>query len=213
MELAGAGDIDGKRGSVSELARANQTPYNDLVSIVTKTGDKGETSLMYGRRLSKADPRVEAYGCVDELSAALGLARSIATDKFLSDQIFAAQKDLIVVMGELATASSDHHRYAKDGFHLTKTEMVDRITSVVFDLEKDKSLYPKDWVVPGATKISAALDFARTTCRRAERHIAAFGVEESDLNPEILRYLNRLSDLCWILARYAEKNLPAQEPS
>ena len=88
MELAGAGDIDGKRGSVSELARANQTPYNDLVSIVTKTGDKGETSLMYGRRLSKADPRVEAYGCVDELSAALGLARSIATDKFLSDQIF-----------------------------------------------------------------------------------------------------------------------------
>jgi cob(I)alamin adenosyltransferase len=86
------------------------------VSIVTKTGDKGETSLMYGRRLSKADPRVDAYGCVDELSAAFGLARSIATDKFLSNQILAAQKDLIVVMGELATASSDHERFAKDGF-------------------------------------------------------------------------------------------------
>jgi cob(I)alamin adenosyltransferase len=211
MELVGACDIDGKRGRVSELARANQTPYNGVVSIVTKTGDKGETSLMYGRRLSKADLRVDAYGCVDELSAALGFARSIASDGFLSDQILAAQRDLIVVMGELATAPSDHKRYIKDGFHLTTTEMIDRITSVVFDLEKDKSLYPKDWVVPGATPVSAALDFARTTCRRAERHIAAFGIEEKDLNPEILRYLNRLSDLCWVLARYVEKNFPAQE--
>jgi cob(I)alamin adenosyltransferase len=175
------------------------------MSIVTKTGDKGETSLMYGRRLSKADPRVEAYGSVDELSAALGLARSIATDNFLSDQILTVQRDLIVMMGELATASADRGRYTKDGFHLTTTDMVDRITAVVFELEKDKSLYPKDWVVPGATPFSAALDFARTTCRRAERHITALVAEKKDSNPEILRYLNRLSDLCWILARYAEK--------
>ena len=160
---------------------------------------------MYGRRLSKADPCVEAYGSVDELSAALGLARAIANDEFLSDQILATQRDLIVVMGELATAPSDHQRYSKDGFHLTTTEMVDRITSVVFGLEEDKSLYPKDWVIPGGTPVSAALDFARTTCRRAERHITAFSAGEKDFNPEILRYLNRLSDLCWILARYAEK--------
>jgi cob(I)alamin adenosyltransferase len=161
---------------------------------------------MYGRRLSKADPRVDAYGCVDELNAALGLARSIATDHFLSAQILATQRDLIVVMGELATAPSDRERYAKDGFHLTTTEMVDRVTLVVFDLEKDKSLYPKDWVVPGRTPVAAALDFARTICRRAERQIAAFADEEKDSNPEILRYLNRLSDLCWVLARYAEKH-------
>ena len=160
---------------------------------------------MYGRRLSKSDPRVEAYGCVDELSAALGLVRSVATDKFLLDQVLAAQRDLIILMGELATAPSDHDRYAKDGFQLTTTEMVDRITSVISDLEKDKSLYPKDWVVPGGTPVSAALDFARTTCRRAERHITAFSSKEKHFNPEILRYLNRLSDLCWILARYAEK--------
>jgi cob(I)alamin adenosyltransferase len=176
------------------------------VSIVTKTGDKGETSLMYGRRLSKADPRVDAYGCVDELSAALGLARSIAADNFLSNQIHAAQRDLIIVMGELATAPSDQERYAKDGFHFTTMEMVDRVTGVIFDLEKDQSLYPKDWVIPGGTPVSAALDFARTTCRRAERHIAAFSAEEKNLNPEILRYLNRLSDLCWVLGRYAEKH-------
>jgi len=178
------------------------------MSIVTKTGDKGETSLMYGHRLSKADPRVEAYGCIDELTAALGVARSISTDKFLSDEIFAAQKDLIVVMGEVATAPGDRERYIKDGFHLTTAEMVDRITVVISNLEKDKSLYPKDWVIPGATELSAALDFARTTCRRAERHIAGFSASEKNFNLEILRYLNRLSDLCWVLARYAEKKSP-----
>jgi len=178
------------------------------MSIVTKTGDKGETSLMYGRRLSKADARVEAYGCIDELTAALGLARSISTDKFLSDEIFAVQKDLIVVMGELATAPGDRERYIKDGFHLTAAEMVDRITAVISNLEKDKSLYPKDWVIPGATELSAALDFARTTCRRAERHIAVFSAGEKDFNPDMLRYLNRLSDLCWVLARFAEKKSP-----
>ena len=179
------------------------------MSIVTKTGDKGETSLMYGRRLSKADPRVDAYGCVDEVTAALGIARSIAPDNFISDQIFAVQKDLIVVMGELATAPVDRERYTKDGFHLTNTEMIDRITGVISDLEKDKSLYPKDWVIPGKNELSAALDFSRTTCRRAERHIAAFSAGEEAFNPEILRYLNRLSDLCWVLARYAEKNPPS----
>jgi cob(I)alamin adenosyltransferase len=178
------------------------------MSIVTKTGDKGETSLMYSRRVSKADPRVDAYGCVDELSAALGLARSICSDKFLSEQILAVQKDLIVVMGELATASEDRERYLKDGFHLTTAAMVDRVTGVIVDLEKDKSLYPKDWVIPGGTAVSAALDFARTTCRRAERHIATFMAVEKGFNPEILRYLNRLSDFCWVLARYAERSLP-----
>jgi cob(I)alamin adenosyltransferase len=166
---------------------------------------------MYGRRVPKADPRVDAYGCIDELNAALGVARSISIDKFLSDEIFAAQKDLIVVMGELATAPSDRERYLTDGFHLTKVEMVDRITAVIFDLEKDKSLYPKDWVIPGGTAVSAALDFARATCRRAERHIAGFSASEKNFNPEILRYLNRLSDLCWILARYAEKSSRASK--
>jgi len=179
------------------------------MSIVTKTGDKGETSLMYGHRVSKGDARVDAYGCIDELTAALGLVRSASTDKFISDEILAVQKDLIVVMGELATAPGDRERYVKDGFQLTTAAMVDRISAVIFDLEKDKTLYPKDWVIPGKNQASAALDLARTTCRRAERRVAA----ATDTNPEILHYLNRLSDLCWILARYAEKNLPAQERS
>jgi cob(I)alamin adenosyltransferase len=176
------------------------------MSIVTRTGDKGETSLMYGHRVAKGDARVDAYGCIDELTAALGLARSIATDKFISDEILAAQKDLIVVMGELATAPADQERYAKDGFHITTPAMVDRITAVIVDLEKDQSLYPKDWVIPGKTRVSAALDFGRATCRRAERHIAALSTSDVKFNVEILRYLNRLSDLCWVLARYVEKD-------
>src|SRR5437588_7836213 len=104
-------------------------------------------------------------------------------------------------MGELATLPEDRQRYVKDGFQIVDAKMVDRVGAVIVDLEKDKSLYPKDWVIPGASPVSAALDLARTTCRRAERKIAAL----IDPNSEILRYLNRLSDLCWILARYVEK--------
>ena len=172
------------------------------MSIVTKTGDQGETSLMYGRRLPKNNPRSEAYGAVDELSAALGLARASSDDKFVTEQIFAIQKELINVMGELSTLPEDRQRYVKDGFQVVDAKMVDRIGALIVDLEKDKSLYPKDWVIPGANMVSAALDLARTTCRRAERQVASL----KEPNPEILRYLNRLSDLCWILGRFCERN-------
>jgi cob(I)alamin adenosyltransferase len=171
------------------------------MSIVTKTGDQGETSLMYGRRVPKSDPRVDAYGCVDELNSALGMARAVSNDPFVSEQILAAQKELIVLMGELATLPEDRERYVKDGFQLTTAAMVDRVGAAIAGLEEDKTLHPKDWVIPGHTHLSAALDLARTTCRRAERRVAAL----KDLNMEVLRYLNRLSDLCWILARYIEK--------
>jgi cob(I)alamin adenosyltransferase len=174
------------------------------MSIVTKTGDQGETSLMYGRRVPKNDRRVEAYGSVDELTAALGLSRAACDDKFVTGQICEVQKDLISVMGELSTLPEDRQRYVKDGFQIVDANMVDRIGAVIADLEKDKSLYPKDWVVPGGNKASAALDFARTTCRRAERRVA----ELQDPNSQILCYVNRLSDLCWILARYLEKGGP-----
>ena len=88
------------------------------MSIATKTGDKGETSLMYGRRVSKTDHRVDAYGCVDELNSALGLARAAVTDPFVGSEILTAQKELITVMGELATAPEDLERFQKDGFEI-----------------------------------------------------------------------------------------------
>jgi cob(I)alamin adenosyltransferase len=175
------------------------------VSIATKTGDKGETSLMYGRRVAKSDHRVDAYGCVDELNSALGLARAAVKEQWVREQILTAQKELITVMGELATAPEDLKRYEKDHFAITASSMVDRVTAVIDELEKDKSLHPNDWVIPGSSLESAALDLARTTCRRAERRVATL----ENINPEILRYLNRLSDLCWLLARKAEKTDPA----
>lgn len=174
------------------------------MSIATKTGDAGETSLMYGRRVLKSDARVAAYGSIDELNAALGVARvTSGDDEFVAEQIHALQKELVVVMGELATAEEDLARYTKDGFELTTGAMVDRLTAVIDDLEKDKLLHFTDWVIPGRTMLSATLDVARTTCRRAERIVAALPLR----NPEIVRYLNRLSDLCWLLGRYAEKKL------
>lgn len=173
------------------------------MSIATKTGDKGDTSLMYGRRVRKTDPRVEAYGSLDELNAALGFARASTTDKFLVDQIHSIQKELIIVMGELATAPEDLARYTKDVFKLTTAGMVDRLTAIIVDLEKGKDF--KDWAIPGEGLTSAALDLARTTCRRAERRVAQLIVDPKNFNGEILRYLNRLSDLCWLLARFGEK--------
>ena len=116
-------------------------------------------------------------------------------------QIFAIQKELVTVMGELATGSEDLERYVLDGFSLTNSEMVDRLTGAIDELEKDKTLYGKGWATPGETPLAAAFDVARATCRRAERRVAALTT-----NREILRYLNRLSDLCWLLARVAEKN-------
>lgn len=176
------------------------------MSIATKTGDKGETALMYGRRVPKTDARVEAYGCIDELSAALGVVRALDTRPLVSERVLPIQQELVTLMGELATAPEDLDRYAKDGFALTNAAMGDRLTAAIDDLEKDKSLYGKGWATPGETPLAAALDVARTVCRRAERRVAALPAGTS-ANPEILRYLNRLSDLCWLLARYVAKRV------
>jgi len=174
------------------------------LSIATKTGDAGETSLMYGRRVPKSDPRVDTCGCIDELNAALGFARVTATDTLIPELILSVQKELILIMGEVATLPEDLQRYIKDGFNLTSREMVDRLTLEIDELEKNKLLHYKGWAIPGSTPVSAALDIARTACRRAERRIAALAQTTPEINPEILRYLNRLSDLCWLLARCAE---------
>ncbi|HEX4666956.1 MAG TPA: cob(I)yrinic acid a,c-diamide adenosyltransferase [Chthoniobacterales bacterium] len=176
------------------------------MSIATKTGDAGETSLMYGRRVPKTDPRVDAYGCVDELNSALGVVRATSGASLVAEQILSIQKELVTVMGELATAPEDRTRYEKDGFNLTTAAMVDRLTRAIDDLERDKTLYGKGWAMPGKTPLAAALDVARTVCRRAERRVAALDSAQHSI-AEILRYLNRLSDLCWLLARLAEKNV------
>src|SRR5437016_11900185 len=143
------------------------------MSIATKTGDKGETSLMYGRRVPKTDHRVDAYGCVDELNSALGLARAAVSNEFVRSQILAAQKELITVMGELATSPEDLERYRKDGLQITTDEMVDRVTPVIDELEKDERLDQQVWVSPGGSASSAPLANPRSTCRPAQHGVPA----------------------------------------
>ena len=173
------------------------------MSIVTRTGDQGTTLLMYNRRVSKCHPRVEAYGAVDELNAAIGLARAGSDDDFVQESLTAIQKDLIRVMGELATLVEDLPRYVKDGHEPVAAGMTSRLESLVGKIEAAK-VYSQGWATPGANVTSAGLDVARTVCRRAERRACALQDAGQLQNTEIVVYLNRLSDLLWLFARWAE---------
>src|SRR3954466_3469880 len=108
------------------------------MSIVTKTGDNGTTGLMYNRRVAKTHPRVEAYGAVDELNAALGAARATATENFVGDNLLVTQKELVTLMGELATLPEDRERYVKDGFTLVDAAMTARLEGLVKEIEAQK---------------------------------------------------------------------------
>jgi cob(I)alamin adenosyltransferase len=161
------------------------------------------TGLMYNRQVSKCHPRVEAYGTVDELNAAIGLARAAAQHNLLHENLTTIQKDLVVLMGELATATEDLPRYMKDGHSLVTPAMTSSLEKWIAELEAAK-VSAKGWAMPGASTSSAALDFARTVCRRAERRACALQETGQLHNPEIIVYLNRLSDLLWVLARWVE---------
>ena len=170
------------------------------MSISTKTGDDGTSGLLFNRRVPKTDLRLEAYGTVDELNAALGLARAAAGPGPLNAEILRIQNDLVLLMGELALLEEDRPRYKPACIAPAAPE---RLTALVHEAETKVVL--RDWVMPGANPLSAALDFARTVCRRAERRVLTLRDTQSPLNPEIIRYLNRLSDLCFIWARLTEK--------
>jgi cob(I)alamin adenosyltransferase len=173
------------------------------VSIATKTGDQGLTALMYNRRVPKTHPRVEAYGAVDELNAALGLARAHATPDPARERLLGLQRELVTVMGELATATEDLPRYVQDGFALVQPAMTAGLESAIKELEASQLQF-RGWAMPGANSHAAALDLARTICRRAERNVCHLHEQGQLHNPEIIVYLNRLSDLLWLLGRQAE---------
>ncbi len=173
------------------------------MSIATKTGDNGTTALMYGRRVPKNHPRVEAYGSVDELNAALGLARAMAEHDFVRANLLAIQKDLVVLMGELAVANEDLERYVKGGFLLVKPDMTAKLDVLIKEIETQNVSF-KGWATPGATHHSAALDVARTVCRHAERRVCDLQAAGDFKNEEIIIFLNRLSDLLWLFARWVE---------
>ena len=175
------------------------------MSIVTRTGDEGTTALLFNRRVSKTHLRVIACGCCDELNTAFGVVRAFCNDQFITEPLLLIQKELVALMGEIATDSADREKYREKHFASVDEKMVQRLTAQVYELEQNHQLNFDGWATPGATVPSALMEAARTTCRRAERAVVALKESGVELNAEILRYLNRLSDLCWLWARYLEK--------
>lgn len=175
------------------------------MSITTKRGDDGETDLLFGRRVSKTHPRVAACGEIDELNAALGLVRvSGPRDAERARFIGGIQKELFVLMGEIATDPADLGRFEKAGFSPVTAEMVGVLAGEAGRLEAEFAERFHGWAVPGesASTCAAHLDLARAIARRAERAVAGILKDDPALSPEPLRYLNRLSDLLWLLARH-----------
>ena len=170
--------------------------------IYTKGGDDGTTGLLYGGRVDKSHPRAQAYGTTDEAVAALGMARVFIADSQLADLVLRLQRDLFVVGAELATDRRNAHKL--------KPEVTKVTAGMVAGLEELIDEYvarvrmPEQFIVPGESRGSAFLDFARAVVRRAERQVVALDREELLADREALRYLNRLADLVFVLARYEE---------
>jgi cob(I)alamin adenosyltransferase len=171
------------------------------VRIYTRTGDDGTTGLLYGTRVSKADLVTEAYGTTDEAVAVLGVARGWCEDGELAEELLRLQRELFVVGADLATNPGEREKL-QPGVSLVTAEMVGRLESLIDATVADHPL-PRAFVVPGATPTSAAIDLARGTVRRAERRTIALREAGREVNPEVARYLNRLSDALFVLARKA----------
>jgi len=168
------------------------------MSISTKHGDGGQTGLAGGIRVSKADLRVESYGSVDELNTALGFARSICQDKEIAEWTETIQRTLFRVGAALATPPE-----SKQPAPLVSTEDIDMLTDLVHKIEATEGVL-SDWSLPGAHPESAAYEVARTVCRRAERAAVRFVENGGIVQPNVLAYLNRLSDVIWLFGRLIE---------
>jgi len=173
------------------------------MSIATRTGDDGTTRLLYGQRVAKDHPQVEAVGALDELNVAIGSAKAARPAGTSPEELEACQRDLIALMGEVSCAESDVARYAESKFAKLGTAELARLDAAVAALEA-RGLKFDGWATPGANPYSAALEVARTTARRAERRMVALAAHGRVLRPVLLQYINRLSDLLWLLARAAE---------
>jgi cob(I)alamin adenosyltransferase len=170
------------------------------VKFSTK-GDGGETSLLGGQRVPKYDTRPDTYGTLDEASSTLGVARAMTRNRKIKDIILDVQKDLLIMGAELSALPEDiqklSHRIAEADVH--------RLEKLIDDLQKDVQL-KNEFIYPGETPISAQIDVGRTIVRRAERKAAKLKAEGEIDNTNIHRYLNRLADMLFVLARYEEQN-------
>lgn len=179
-----------------------------MAKVTTGTGDTGYTGLLGEERVPKYDPRPDTFGTVDEATSALGLARAMTKDQKVKDIIYHIQQELYLLMGELATTPEN---YEKMGLRMTM-EHVQRLEQIEEKLKREVEI-PNKFIIPGDTQDGAALDLARTIIRRAERMTVKLLHDGVIANAEVVRYLNRLSDLVFIIARYIEvKSSIAERP-
>lgn len=172
------------------------------MKVYTKRGDDGTTGLLYGGRVDKDDPRTQAYGTTDEAVSALGLARATLGEGEWHDAVLAVQRELFVIGAQLATHTQHWERLTDEVSRVTPA-MVDRLEQRI-DALTERIPLPREFVVPGGSTAGAAIDLARTIVRRAERE--AVQMRRANLLPDDtpLRYLNRLSDYLFVLARSVE---------
>ena len=172
-----------------------------MARIYTKTGDDGTTGLLYGGRVNKGDELVEVFGDIDEAVAAVGIARANCSDETLAQLLLRIQRELFAVAADLAANPRQRHRL-EPGTSQVTAEMVDALEQTIDALVRQQPPRPV-FVVPGSTPDEAAIDFARTVTRRAERHVVRARVAGRPVSGDVLRYLNRLSDLLYVIARQA----------
>ena len=179
-----------------------------MVKIYTRKGDDGTTGLWYGGRVPKTDVRTEAYGSVDEANSALGVARSLCGDdqEDLRETILTLQRNLFVAGAELATSPEAAERL-EGGISRITDEMVEQVEADI-DRYMGQVDLPPHFVIPGGTELSAALDVARSTIRRAERRVVELRDSDGLASDIVLRYINRASDLAFALARFADEEEP-----
>lgn len=171
------------------------------MKIYTKTGDKGKTSLYDNTRVDKDSIRVESYGTIDELNSSLGFARNFIDDEKINEIILKVQRELFDVAGELATKDSEKFPEKIDEKNIIELEnIIDDYLSKMNKKEQFK------FIIPGSNKGSAALHVSRTICRRAERRIVTLS-RNDEVSPLVIKYVNRLSDVIYTLARYLETTL------
>jgi len=168
------------------------------MSISTRGGDEGKTNLPGGRRVSKADPRVECYGSIDELGSQIGFARSICADAEVAGWLETIQRDLFKVGGAVGAETAPD-----ESVQQLDPELIAVLDEHVRRVEATEGIL-KDWALPGALPAAAALDVARTVCRRVERLTVQLVESGAFSNPPVLAYLNRLSDVLWLFARLLE---------
>ena len=188
------------------MSTASSSSYRKRV--YTKFGDKGETSLLYGGRVSKNNPHSEAYGITDEAVSAMGLARSLSEDPRVKDTLRDLQRDLFTIAAELATDPGKYELFQQH-FKPVTPEMVESLEHIIDSLEEDVDM-PTVFILPGGTPASSAIDMARCIIRTSERRVVALKEEDLLTNDHILAYLNRLGDLLFVLARYQDRDLPIE---